>query len=258
MLPASLARCKLTQSWCAVHQSWLLRRPGDSQRKSGRLAQIDSQKTPIFIAFERFATIASNPRFPILVPRDGIPKKKGFGSPEIRKSVVSTKFLPVILGPEMAAPILWAPGIFWFFLLENPHAHKIPPFGGGGGGSGFFQRGGWKCQFYFYGRGDFSDETIRKNQAIRANLQKNSHESGHLWDVLNGVGVDGVGVIFPFFYAFFPFFYAHFSPFFTHFSHFSPKGQGQTTAIYCKNGEFHSDPVCTDPVQNFLGHLSMD
>ena len=33
------------------------------------------------------------------------------------------------------------------------------------------------------------------------------------WEVLNGVGVDGVGVIFPFFYAFFPFFYAFF-PFF--------------------------------------------
>ena len=25
------------------------------------------------------------------------------------------------------------------------------------------------------------------------------------WEVLNGVGVDGVGVIFPFFYAFFGF-----------------------------------------------------
>ena len=41
------------------------------------------------------------------------------------------KISPVTLGPEMAAPILWAPGIFWFFLLENPHAHKIPPFKGG-------------------------------------------------------------------------------------------------------------------------------
>ena len=50
----------------------------------------------------------------------------------------------------MAEPILWAPGILWFFLLENPHAHKIPPVV-------FFGRGGWKCQFYFYGRGDFSD-----------------------------------------------------------------------------------------------------
>ena len=27
-----------------------------------------------------------------------------------------------------------------------------------GGGSGFFRRGGgWKSQFYFYGRGDFSE-----------------------------------------------------------------------------------------------------
>ena len=40
-------------------------------------------------------------------------------------------------------PQLWgrkwrAPGIFGFFLLENPHAHKIPPFRGGGGGVGFW------------------------------------------------------------------------------------------------------------------------
>ena len=32
-------------------------------------------------------------------------------------------FPPAILGPEMAAPSLWE--FFWFFLLENPHAHKI-------------------------------------------------------------------------------------------------------------------------------------
>ena len=30
----------------------------------------------------------------------------------------------------------------------------------GEGGSGFFRRGGWKCQFYFYGRGDFSDSFL--------------------------------------------------------------------------------------------------
>ena len=58
-----------------------------------------------------------------------------------RKSLMSVKFLPVILGPEMAAPILWAPGIFWFFLLENPHAHKILVLGGGRG-RGFFWKGG--------------------------------------------------------------------------------------------------------------------
>ena len=30
-------------------------------------------------------------------------------------------------------------------------------------------------------------------------------EAPKFWEVLNGVGVDGVGVIFPFFYAFFVF-----------------------------------------------------
>ena len=56
-----------------------------------------------------------------------------------------------------------------------------------------------------------------------------------------------------FFYAVFPFFLTHFFAFLRFSSLFSssPKGQGRTTAIYCKNGEFHSDPVCTDPVQNF-------
>ena len=49
----------------------------------------------------------------------------------------------------MAARILWAPVISCFFLLENPHAHKIPLFFWGG-------RGGVKCQSYFYGRGGFS------------------------------------------------------------------------------------------------------
>ena len=80
----------------------------------------------------------------------------------IRTIVASIIFPPAILGPEMAAPILWAPGIFWFFLLENPHAHKFLVLGGGGG-SGFSGRGGWKFQFYFYGRGDFSDSNKIKS-----------------------------------------------------------------------------------------------
>ena len=77
---------------------------------------------------------------------------------------------------------------------------------------------------------------------------------GECWEVLNGVGVgvDGAGVIFPFFLRIFPLFYRIF-PLFLRLSLLLPKGQGQTTAIYCKNGEFHSDPVCTDPVQNFPG-----
>ena len=55
---------------------------------------------------------------------------------------MSIKFPPAILGPGMAAPILCAPGIFWFFLLENPHAHKIPPFWGEGGFWAFLEEGG--------------------------------------------------------------------------------------------------------------------
>ena len=72
-----------------------------------------------------------------------------------RKNVGSIKFPPVIPVPEMAVPILWAPGIFWFFLLKNPHAHKIPPFRGGV--LGFFRRGGGSANFDFMGAGIFPD-----------------------------------------------------------------------------------------------------
>ena len=53
----------------------------------------------------------------------------------------------------MAAPILWAPGKMRSFCRKKNHAHKIPGFGGGY--VGFW---GGKCQFYFYGRGDFSEK----------------------------------------------------------------------------------------------------
>ena len=75
-------------------------------------------------------------------------------SPIFRKGVMSIKFPPVILGPEMAVPILWVPGILGFFLLENPHAHKIPPFRGGG--SWFFWKGGGgSANYIFMGVGIF-------------------------------------------------------------------------------------------------------
>ena len=77
-----------------------------------------------------------------------------------------------------------------------------------------------------------------------------------IWEVLNGVGVDGVGGIFPFFYVFF-FVFFRFSSFFFVFLRFSSlffafllEDKGEQL-IYCKNWEFHSDPVCTDPVRNF-------
>ena len=79
------------------------------------------------------------------------------------------------------------------------------------------------------------------------------------WEVLQGVGVDGVGgFFFVFLLFFFPFNVSCFLGFFLHFSltsRHSPRtwaaDDGQSTAICWNNGELHSDPVCTDPVQNF-------
>ena len=41
---------------------------------------------------------------------------------------VPLNFLSAILGPDMGAPILWAPGMFAFFLQETLHVRKIPLF----------------------------------------------------------------------------------------------------------------------------------
>ena len=79
--------------------------------------------------------------------------------------------------------------------------------------------------------------------------------SDSCWEVLNGVGVDGVGGIFflAFLFFFVLFAFLLFSLFFLFVSRFSPilVGHKQTTAIYRQNVEFHSDPGRTDPVQNF-------
>ena len=65
-------------------------------------------------------------------------------------------FPPAILVPEMAAPILWAPGILWLFLLENPHAHQIPRFKGGGVSWDFLRGGGAEVPTLFlWARGFF-------------------------------------------------------------------------------------------------------
>ena len=65
----------------------------------------------------------------------------------------------------MAAPILWAPGIFWFFLLENPRAQKIPPFRGGFGV--FLEGGGVEVPILFlWVWGDFSEECLRRRPGI--------------------------------------------------------------------------------------------
>ena len=57
---------------------------------------------------------------------------------------MSIKFLRAILGPEMAAPILWAPRKIAFFQQANPMPVKFLVLGGGlfwvfgGGGSADF------------------------------------------------------------------------------------------------------------------------
>ena len=72
-----------------------------------------------------------------------------------RKTLVSVKFLSAILGPEMAAPILWAPGKNAFFLQEKTMSIKFLLLGGGGGILGFL--GGGVPILFFYGCEDFSD-----------------------------------------------------------------------------------------------------
>ena len=69
--------------------------------------------------------------------------------------LVSVKFVSAILGPEMAAPILWTPGKNAFFLQENLHVHKIPRFGGGGNLVLVLGGGGGSADFIFMGAGIF-------------------------------------------------------------------------------------------------------
>ena len=68
---------------------------------------------------------------------------------EYQKKPPVRNFPPALLGLEMAAPILWAPGIFGLILLETPHAHKIPRLGGG------VLEGGGCANFMFMGVGIF-------------------------------------------------------------------------------------------------------
>ena len=68
------------------------------------------------------------------------------------------------------------------------------------------------------------------------------------------MGSEGFSPFFSFSFRFSSLFFA-FLRFFFAFLRFSPilPGQGQTTAIYWENGEFHSDPVCTAKVRALSG-----
>ena len=72
-------------------------------------------------------------------------------APNVRKILVSLKYLSAIVGPETAAPILWTPGKMRPFCRKS-YVHKIPRFRGG---VFWVLGGGGKCRFYFYGRDDF-------------------------------------------------------------------------------------------------------
>ena len=65
----------------------------------------------------------------------------------IRKILVSVKFLSAILGPEMAASILWTPGKNAFLLQGKPMSIKFPVLGGGG----ILGLGGGGADFIFMG-----------------------------------------------------------------------------------------------------------
>ena len=71
------------------------------------------------------------------------------------------------------------------------------------------------------------------------------------WEVLNGVGVDGVGVILPFFYAFFAFFrfLSFFSLFFVfrRFSFLLLKDEGKQQQFTAKMGNFTPTPSAPTP-----------
>ena len=74
---------------------------------------------------------------------------------KIRKILVSVvKFVSAILGPEMAAPILWTPGKMRSFCRKN-HVRKIPLFWGWFGG------GGGSADFIFMGARIFLSEQKR-------------------------------------------------------------------------------------------------
>ena len=66
---------------------------------------------------------------------------------------MSVTFAPGILGPEMAAPILWAPAIFGSFCRKPSMPITFLVLGGGGGGGG-------ELQVYFMGCGNVSEVEI--------------------------------------------------------------------------------------------------
>ena len=82
---------------------------------------------------------------------------------------MSVKFLSAILGPEMAAPILWTPGKKKKRpFCRKSHVHKIPRFRGAGGGTlGFFLGGGGSSDFIFMGARIFLRKFVAQIKYLR-------------------------------------------------------------------------------------------
>ena len=68
---------------------------------------------------------------------------------------MSVKFLSAILGPEMAAPILWTPGKNASVLQEKPMSIKSLVLAGGGGVFWVFWGGGGVPILFLWARGFF-------------------------------------------------------------------------------------------------------
>ena len=88
-----------------------------------------------------------------------------------RKIIASVIFPHAILGPEMAAPILWAPGIFCSFCWKTPMPVKFCVLGVGRV-LGFSGRGGWSANLIFMGAGIFLTIALRGDGAAYLKINK--------------------------------------------------------------------------------------
>ena len=100
----------------------------------------------------------------------GILRNTGGSRQSIRKSVMSIKIPPAILGQKWLRQFYGRLAFSGSFCWKTPMPIKFLLLGGV---LGFFRKGGWKCQFYFYGHGDFSESRRQNLRKGNANLFKN-------------------------------------------------------------------------------------